>query len=702
MTNETYTFNINPGDEPMTFTISISAPMSLSGAQPPAAAPVLPGPATYTTQSVIANGNLPASTTYTPTADTTATIFLVGARGAASFDVSLNGVSATRLAHAGLDTINDGAEPDIESTATMAAFLVSNPSAGTLAVTVSDIDGAANPIPSSEVYAIDVAAMTVRSVFVGTDNFRLPTESSNQSTATVSDVDWSAGDLVLDFVMGREPASMPGSIREYTFNNESSFVRGAVFAQVPDTAATAQTRTSAMYYARGMGLITLVASVNQTVSIYAKPERFRDLNALVAGDSSKTVTLVGGYYGTPAGVQVRVLDASDDSEVVTWTTATASANEWSADVTIGRADRDLYLQMRETGQSKVFTDKTPFTVGWNVLLYGQSPIVYWELAGQPVSAEWVGTRPLGLRAYDAQKFDSPGYSGKPATRAFAKKAAVPTMTTNMAVSSSTIAALSKGGAIYSDMIAQMGRLGKHITYLGFVQGEADTISGNDGWAAAAEQLRSDIETDLSQTTGSLKMVVFGLGWSTLPGYTDAGWAGINDEILEAANTYPNIFYGGSRADETLQDEVHGDGDSQSRTAERMAHAMRVLDGIEATPAPFSIASAEKTNASTTTITLDHGIGTDFTTTGTDAPIVGFEVSGDGFDTTTESISAVRATATTITLTHDAIGMVNTRHVRYLYGKNTLGSTAPGGRDGIVIDNSVLAMPLTPLTIMEAV
>lgn len=238
---------------------------------------------------------------------------------------------------------------------------------------------------------------------------------------------------------------------------------------------------------------------------------------------------------------------------------------------------------------------------------------------------------------------------------------------------------------FDDISAKIiGLGGVDLVFVRHGEGDADgapaqTPAGwKNNWTAVFNAIEAQAAKNVPMIFGSL--ATYGGNQATI---SNAEWAGIQQAIVELCNEHSRIHYSHSIMDATRIDVFHYDGVSYGKAGARFARSGAVVLGAASGHPAWFISRIDKANTTTTTVTVQHGLGTDFTpATG----ITGFEVSAD--NTTWISATGVRTNATTITLTHSAIGAASTddRFVRYQFG------TAPD-ITGAVFDNSALAVPL---------
>lgn len=407
------------------------------------------------------------------------------------------------------------------------------------------------------------------------------------------------------------------------------------------------------------------------------------------GTTSADVALAGTYAGAAGTVQARVLLASDNSEVVTWTTidASLSGGTWSGSISTPQGG-PYYVQVRTSGEPSVtVTGANQFLVGIVLVGYGQS--------------NWLGhvTESLSPPSANAQiRQWSNGSSAWTATieggngiremmNAINNDTSIPVGLVYGGQSGVTLSALMEGAgnSYFSDLASRISASGGGAEFIVYHQGEGDgdgAAAGISSWQANLDTLHQSICDEVGRTKSQCRMVISGLSTTTSTP-TDANWSAIQAKIATINAAYANIYYSHNNYDAIMLDSVHWDEASYGRSGKRYAQTINKLLGTESAFPNWSIASVAIGTATTTTVTVTHSLGTDFTpTTG----ITGFEVSDDNGANWETPSAAVRTNATTITLTHSSMDVSVDRLVRYQYG------TEPDVTDP-VLDNSSLAVPL---------
>jgi len=231
-------------------------------------------------------------------------------------------------------------------------------------------------------------------------------------------------------------------------------------------------------------------------------------------------------------------------------------------------------------------------------------------------------------------------------------------------------------------------------YIVWRQGEHEGNSAGINTAAyhaALSAIHQSIADELGVAKAAVPFIVSSLAPLNDPTdtwiATSATWSAVNAALKDVEGTNTNQWFSHSNYDATLGDAVHEDGASCGRSGLRYAETILWLRGQTADRPHWSIASVERTSATTTRVNLTHSMGTDFTPT---SGIAGFEISDDG--ATWIAAVGARIDADTIELTHTTLGATTAddRYVRYQY----MADRADEDVLPVVVDNSALTVPLT--------
>jgi len=154
---------------------------------------------------------------------------------------------------------------------------------------------------------------------------------------------------------------------------------------------------------------------------------------------------------------------------------------------------------------------------------------------------------------------------------------------------------------------------------------------------------------------------------------------------DAVSKDANNFFGAQQYDQPQQDTIHMTDAGYGPWGDRFAaNIIRAIDGLPIATGPRMTGLVSNSTTSTTVL-LSHAVATDFTPA---SGITGFEVSQDNFATVVPISAAVRASASSITLTHAALTPGATLGVRFLRGGNPPRTAPP-------IDNFSTPMPMQP-------
>lgn len=409
---------------------------------------------------------------------------------------------------------------------------------------------------------------------------------------------------------------------------------------------------------------------------------FQRTKALTTGPTTASGTYTGG---TPSAIELQVRLTSNNSIVKSWTTGTSNiaGGNWSSTITGVPQGGSYYIEARPSNATNLAqTGSNPFYVGMMFVLYGQSNMLNMSSRSSSPPAALAGTTYFNGTTWVAV----PGGNGvRELLNDVFTATGIPCAALNGGVSGVPIVSLSKGQTAYTNLAAQITSATNDFEMIVWHQGEGDAALNTPQatYLASLSQLHSDLVTDYGRTKAQAPLVLAGLAFATL-GYTDAGWDAMERTLLDAPITNTNTYYSHSNRDATLfaGDSVHWDGASYGRAGKRYARSISTILGVTSGFPNWHIDSADVVDATTTTVDVLHGLGTDFTPA---SGITGFDISGDN-GANWDAATGVHTTATQITLTHPSASTTSSRKLRYQYGVNP-DASAP------VLDNSSLALPL---------
>lgn len=413
---------------------------------------------------------------------------------------------------------------------------------------------------------------------------------------------------------------------------------------------------------------------------------FQRTKTLTTGPVSASGTYSGG---APSAIELQVLLVSDDSVVKDWTTASGSiaAGTWSGTITGVPQGGSYYVKARPANAPGLAqAGSNPFYVGIMIVMYGQS-----NMAGMSTTTSSPPAATAGTTYYNGSAWVAvPSGNGvREMLNGVIGATSIPCAALNGAVSGVDISLLEKGQAAYTNLAAQITAAGADFEFIAWHQGEGDSAADTPQatYLASLSQLHSDLVTDFGRTKAQAPIIVAGLASVTngAPGFgDDASWDAMERTLIDAGTTNASTTYSHSNRDANIVNaDVHWDGPSYGNAGKRYVRSITTLLGLTSGFPNWHIASAAVVNATTTTVDLIHGLGTDFTPT---SGITGFEVSGDNGANWVAPSTAVRTNATRITLTHSSLATDSNRKLRYQYG------ILPD-ISGIVLDNSSVAVPL---------
>jgi hypothetical protein len=409
------------------------------------------------------------------------------------------------------------------------------------------------------------------------------------------------------------------------------------------------------------------------------------------------VTVMGTIVGEATTIEVRALSAVDDEVVVDWQTLDddPGLSSFGGTMTVP-VGGPYYVEVRDAVATDVLDfGTTEFYVGAWIVAYGQSNMAgLFGISGTPAEA-LPGT---GYFDRDTLAFTDP--PANPAVRGMLNTmltlTGVPVAAVHNAIPAVVSAALAPGNS--PDL--EYDHFGRLLELIDAVGGDAEVIIVRQGEGdahglqpAAANYkanwlaIHTAIAEHVGRTPEQIPMLMGGLAsfGGDVEEYSEAWW-GIQSAMRELAAEHPGIVYSHSAVDLPRGDEFHITEAGLVSSGQRFAYTFAWLSGdLPADPA-WSISAIEALSATTTLVTLAHGLGSDFSPS---SAITGFEVSTDG-DTWIDAVGA-RQSATTILLSHAALTwpLVHPadRLGRYQYG--SLPDVS-----GAVHDNSAIGSPLS--------
>lgn len=410
-----------------------------------------------------------------------------------------------------------------------------------------------------------------------------------------------------------------------------------------------------------------------------------------------------GGAGTPTTIQYRVVQHGTDTAVTghDWQTldASPSAGTFSGTITGIPADNQWYnVDVRWSNETGV-TDEgaNRWAVGMLVGVIGQSNARrMFEDGTDYTAAETVAQ-----------------YSGTwatPAANGARKLGDIIAATHGVAVgmlkygvgSTALVADADTGSgdwstyasAPYSTFDSAVTALGGALEFIIWSQGETDANREYNGGSAmtvseyktALGALLDQLELDITPAHGlsELPFFIAQTGRDLRASRNDDGYAAVHQAQREFCAERSNAYLGAVCIDLPLAaDDIHYTAAGFTTLGERLGNAILAYLGESAVwPSP-TISHAEAADSGNTTVTITHADGSDFTPAGA-GNVTGFTVLDDA--TPVGNVSASRASATTISISHDAV--TGNLAVRYLWGRQPTIT-------GAVKDNTSLALPLVP-------
>ena len=681
-------------------TRAMSAPPTHLMAGGPVAAPITPEPLTLSYEqpvSVSSGAGFPHTIAdgagYTPAAAQTGLVISVAVGADIPLTCTVGGTPATQISTIATDqhaTVHKvvaflsgeaGGDIVIDSTAT---YNVNNPldvslvkieggtirswTAHTTVPAIPDTNGVAVSLPG---IAVDDHGVTLGHVLGDKDRTHTPLGQ----TLDVTDYSLAFGDLQGDAQILQYPAAATD-----TFSFTSNGFRTRLGYQV----------------------IALSQLPTPTLTPAEAPANF--VYALNELKISASVPVSGTYTGTASAVEARVVDDLG-AEVVAWATldAAPAGGAFAGSITVPQQGlKHLRAEVRfANNPGTTYAQTGLWHVGLVVVGYGQSNMLNWE--AQEESSPALSAFGSVYRADTATFRPSPGNGAAEFINALEGHAGLPVGLIVGGRSGTGITNLRSGNAPFTELSTAIAAHANGVIHAILYSGNEDDATGAitpATWASNLDALHGEIVALTGQTKPNAQMVLSSLGpMDDLANvnFTDASWQALKDQQQAITATYANIHHAGGSGDAVLLDDYHYYGRGYGRRALREAYEVARQLGDVTGSALFKIASAAAPNGTTTTVTLTHGQGTDFSvetgvhgggsgalTNSVDGNITAFEVSDDDW-ATVHSCTGVHTDANTITLTHSSIA-TSGRKLRYQFGRKP-------NIAGLVIDNSAIGMPL---------
>ncbi|MGJ4888946.1 sialate O-acetylesterase [Bradyrhizobium sp. HKCCYLRH3099] len=388
-------------------------------------------------------------------------------------------------------------------------------------------------------------------------------------------------------------------------------------------------------------------------------------------------------------MQAQVLLASDSSIVKDWTdlaSFSASGGTWSGNLGSVPQGGGYKVNVRcKNALAVQAAGANTFFVGMVFLLYGQS-----NMGG--FTSQSNGSPPAANAATRYFDISNDTWTTVPAANGIREllngvnaATGVPCAALNCAVSATASGNLS---ANYASFVAgHLTAAGNAVEMMLVHQGEGDANSGLNGlkasWKANWNNIHGYVTAQIGRTKAQCPMVIGSLARSIVSGNTtDATWQAIKEAATEIEVETANVYYSHSSVDVAIgADNLHYNGDGQATAGKRFARTVNTLLGATTGRPRFFITGASVVDATKTSVTIAHDMGTDLTV-GTS----GWEVSGDN-GVLWGAATASKTNATTIQVaTAGNTDVTGQRLLRYQWG------LAPDV-SSITTDNSALAVPL---------
>lgn len=457
---------------------------------------------------------------------------------------------------------------------------------------------------------------------------------------------------------------------------------------------------------------------------------FADFPFIAEQDLATVIIPVSGTYTgeAPTGVEVRVKDYDDNSNVTAFlalTDTAISGGTWAGNLTMIPGNGRYRIEVRPTGGATAAGSTLPFRTAGALVAFGQSNMLGFMTNSDPaVTARndvFIHRRSTLTETLHDPIFEVPTGGGiLSVLNGLAAQTGMSWVCIGGGQNATKIREfdndVNTGGGSTGILdrlrtdIAQFGKL-PHLAL--WHQGEGDAVGVtlgepfsyyetpfNDIWATIIGDFPGAVASDMPVFVSSL--CTHDDGGATV--YT--AWDLVDSWLLELAETYPQYHWGGSWKDAERADPFHAGGTEHTKRGKRNLQAILAYLGVTPAYTPFQITGATAIDDTTTDVTVSHGQGTDFnvlevvhfdgTATGNTSVITGFDVASGGAYV---PATGLRVDATTIRLTHAALPQTG-RTLKHLSGENP-------DMSGLVVDNSGAAVPLlhtadTPITVADGV
>lgn len=394
------------------------------------------------------------------------------------------------------------------------------------------------------------------------------------------------------------------------------------------------------------------------------------------------VAFTGTYTGSPTALQYRVLDASDDSEIVTWATfdASPSGGTFTLSFTPPTTTAAMYVEVRFSNDAGVIDAQS---IDWR---YGIRAIIYGQSLANNLWTQGSITPPSGYVFYDGTTFSAPTQGS--GLNAMAQKLI------DMYGCSVCLSETAEGGTqmvfepnsnsnhwasatstLFSDTVTRVSGMTNSeqtLEFALFIQGNRDALNDipeNDylriNHPGGLGDLLRNTRDNWTRADGSTLPVVLGLlGKNTAD--TDAPYQAIRNAHMHMARADDNVF-GLPIFHHGTDDGQHPNNAGDTAMGEDTAVIVAFMNGDTSTNCP-DIVSAD-INAGATEITLEFD--TDLLASDTTYSTEGIRVEDAGSPVTVSSF--VRETARKAKITVSS-AIANTDQITvYLgYGCGTSG------------------------------
>jgi hypothetical protein len=519
----------------------------------------------------------------------------------------------------------------------------------------------------------------------------LPDAAVANSTLTFASCLTGDVSLCINNIPSTTPAST-GATTLGSFNLSFGAHAGIIRAVVLGSNASISWASTFSSFQRSRNFSAIVLHETARDSLTIDPVQFAKVFKVDQGQTYRTHTFSGRYYGSVTSVQVRILKKSDSSVVVDWTNVdtSLSGNVWSGtlQVPIGGP----YIIQARAGNNTSLTTQldSAFFVGVSLLMYGQSNSIAFNTAAatgkNSLQAYRIGCNSAGIIGGGGPWGVTANVGGAIGFwEVLYQQYGIPFIFHAYGTAGTPLELLDKPSSSYTTLQTAISQVGCD-SWL-FIHGEGDIAVGTS--KATYKTLLAQLHADIKSDADNLAIpCIVGSPNRSYASYTAANVLAIRAAQLEFTDEVSDAFYSHSILDLQLTDSLHISPTGRYYAARRYAHTASKVLGLGSTKdCTLFIGGAYRQNDTTVDVEVVHNRGTDITPS---SGIAGFQLSFSGGGAWSSPSSAVRLNANTIRLTYSSNAIYPL--VRYCSGEDPPAATNTAVTT-LVRDNSDETVPL---------